>query len=245
VAQTSSAAEAADRTRRHRLAHNSQAGAEAEVQRRRPRHSPQSGGKLIALQIKTGASYFRKLGDDYVFYGEDRHREYWTNHSLPVFLILHNPESGLTLWQRIERHLIEEGAGGRWAIVIPPHQTLDEDQEHFIAAGIASDISSLRRVRLAIDLPLIRRLQDVSKFESARGIKSIIEIAKALLVHESDEFDSCKNLLGCKNGVLHLPTLELRQNTDEIVTRRIGTVYDPMAMCAEFSAFLQSIFKSE
>ena len=58
------------------------------------------GGKLIALQIKSGASYFRKRGDDYVFHGEERHREYWINHSLPVFLILHNPDTIVTLWQR-------------------------------------------------------------------------------------------------------------------------------------------------
>jgi hypothetical protein len=50
-------------------------------------------GKLIALQIKTGASYFRPKGDDFVFYGELRHLEYWTRHSLPMFLVLHDPSS--------------------------------------------------------------------------------------------------------------------------------------------------------
>ena len=68
------------------------------------------GGKLIALQIKTGASYFRKKGGEYVYYGEERHREYWINHSLPVFLIIHNPETNLTLWQRVE--LNRPGIGG-------------------------------------------------------------------------------------------------------------------------------------
>jgi hypothetical protein len=53
-------------------------------------------GKLIALQIKTGASYFRPKGENFVFYGELRHLEYWTRHSLPVFLVLHDPEKKLT-----------------------------------------------------------------------------------------------------------------------------------------------------
>ena len=114
-----------------------------------------AGGKLIALQIKTGASYFRKKGENFVFYGEARHRDYWTNHSLPVFLILHNPDTGITLWQRIERHLIIEGKEGNWSIEIPSKQTLDAKNEQFIAAGIASDASSLRRARLALDLPLL------------------------------------------------------------------------------------------
>lgn len=36
-------------------------------------------GKLVALQIKSGASYFeRKKGDDYVFTGELKHLDYWT-----------------------------------------------------------------------------------------------------------------------------------------------------------------------
>jgi len=72
-------------------------------------------------------------------------------------LILHNPDTGVTLWQRIERHLIEEGKDGRWAITIPADQTLDEKHERFIAAGIASDLPSLRRARLALDLPLIKQ----------------------------------------------------------------------------------------
>lgn len=122
-----------------------------------------AGGKLIALQIKTGASYFRERRGGFVFYGEERHRDYWVNHSLPVFLILHNPVSGLTLWQRIERHLIEEGDNGRWAIGIPANQTLDEANERFIAAGVASDLASLKRSRLLLDLPRIEEFAEHGK----------------------------------------------------------------------------------
>lgn len=115
------------------------------------------GGKLIALQIKSGTSYFRKRGNDFVYYGEERHREYWTNHSLPVFVILHDPDSKLTLWQKVESHLIEEGKDGRWSITIPANQTLDKKNEQFIARRIASDLPSIKRHRLTLDLPLIQR----------------------------------------------------------------------------------------
>lgn len=117
-------------------------------------------GKLVALQIKTGRSWFRKRGDDYVFYGEPRHRHYWTNHSLPVFIVLHDPESDLTLWQKVELHLLEEGKDGRWAILIPANQTLDSKHEEYILRGVAADHSSVRRYRLAIDLPLIRQFAE-------------------------------------------------------------------------------------
>jgi len=123
------------------------------------RSSDGSGlGKLIALQIKTGASYFRKRGDDYVYYGDAKHLDYWTNHSLPVLLVIHDPDTGLTLWQWVARHLAEETGDGRWTMAIPASQTLDEKTAHLIARGVASDLASLRRARLALDLEHIRTL---------------------------------------------------------------------------------------
>jgi len=131
-------------------------GIDAQAEKLNP--DGKAGGKLIALQIKTGTSYFRERGDNYVYYGDERHLDYWTNHSLPVFLILHDPETGLTLWQRIERHRVEEGKNGGWSIEIPRSQILDATNEPFLAAGIASDLPSLRRARLTLDLPLIQQL---------------------------------------------------------------------------------------
>lgn len=58
-------------------------------------------GRLLALQIKSGKSFFRKRGDNYVYYGEERHLRSWRGHSLPVIIVLHHPETGLTLWQRV------------------------------------------------------------------------------------------------------------------------------------------------
>lgn len=118
------------------------------------------GGRLIGLQIKSGPSYFKTRGDDYVYYGEERHRTYWTNHSLPVFIIIHEPESGLTLWQKVEEHLITEGTNGRWSITIPASQTLDAANEPYIVKGIASDLSSLLRHKLTLDLPIIRQFSE-------------------------------------------------------------------------------------
>lgn len=120
----------------------------------------QGTGRLIALQVKTGKSWFRRRGSDYVYYGEERHRAYWTNHSLPVFIVIHDPKDDVTLWQRVERHLIEEGENGRWSIGIPAGNTLDEQHEHFILAGIAPDEGSVRRHRLALDIPLITRFAE-------------------------------------------------------------------------------------
>ena len=59
-------------------------------------------GRLLALQIKSGKSYFKhEKKDHYVHYGKRKHLWYWQNNSLPVVLVLHNPETGKTLWERI------------------------------------------------------------------------------------------------------------------------------------------------
>lgn len=112
-------------------------------------------GRLLALQIKSGASYFRKRGENYVYYGEDGHLRYWQSHSLPVAIILHNPETGLTLWQRVEEEAIEYGRSGRWSIDIPRSQVLNADAAEALKKGV-SDITASRKLRLTLDLPMMR-----------------------------------------------------------------------------------------
>jgi len=115
-------------------------------------------GQLVALQIKSGKSYFQKRGENFVFRGEQRHLDYWLNHALPVFIILYNPETDLAVWQRVERNLVLEQDDGRWSIEIPPDQVLDEGADHYFRDAISKDPASVRRLRLSLDLPLIREI---------------------------------------------------------------------------------------
>ena len=123
-----------------------------------PKEDDKPTGELIAIQIKTGKSYFRRRGTNFVFHGVQRHLDYWLNHSLPVFIILHNPESDLTIWQRVERHLITIHKSDKWSIDIPSNQVLDPHAAEYIRCGISSDPAPVRRLRLALDLPLIREI---------------------------------------------------------------------------------------
>lgn len=54
-------------------------------------------GKLIGVQIKTGKGNFKESKDAYTYYGNDVHLDYWSNHSLPVILVAHIPETKETL----------------------------------------------------------------------------------------------------------------------------------------------------
>ena len=56
-----------------------------------------ASGELIAVQIKSGSSYANKKNrnGDIVYYIEDKHYKYWLNHSLPVIIVIYDPESGI------------------------------------------------------------------------------------------------------------------------------------------------------
>src|SRR5262245_52993070 len=120
-------------------------------------------GRLFALQIKTGPSYFKKKGDNFVFYGEKRHLEYWSNHSLPVYLILHNPESGLTLWNRVIAAECEV-KGDKWSIVIPAANVLKADSKLFFEAGFSDDNDGSRRLRFWLDRETMTMIGDQPAF---------------------------------------------------------------------------------
>ena len=82
-------------------------------------------GKLIALQIKTGTSWFQEFTPQgYVFRGDNEHLEYWIEHSLPVLIILHNPETHISYWQAIKtENVIPTGKG--WKIIVPEIQRIN------------------------------------------------------------------------------------------------------------------------
>lgn len=114
-------------------------------------------GKLIALQIKSGTSYFKKRGADFVYYGKERHLEYWTTHSLPVFLILHNPETDVILWQKIEKRLVKNHKKGRWSITVPASNVLNKASAPYLKVGISSDPEAKRRFAFSVDAALMRK----------------------------------------------------------------------------------------
>jgi hypothetical protein len=121
-------------------------------------HDGKPTGKLIALQIKSGPSYMRKQGENYIYYADKKHFDYWVNHSLPCYIILHNPEGGLTLWQKLEQRFASETEKG-WAIVIPASNVLNGAAKEYFARELASDPEAIRRFNMAFDLDLMKKLE--------------------------------------------------------------------------------------
>ncbi len=85
----------------------------------------QASGKLIALQIKSGASWFKETTKDgYVFRGEMEHLEYWLNHSLPVVIVLCDIDNNIAYWQSITKHTISY-TGKAWKVIVPFQQEVN------------------------------------------------------------------------------------------------------------------------
>ncbi|MER8746598.1 DUF4365 domain-containing protein [Mesorhizobium sp. M1004] len=132
-------------------------GIDAEVEQADFGHP---NGKILKLQIKSGASYFReKKGGNYIFRGESRLLRYWLNHNVPVFVILHNPETGLIIWQKVDANRRQETKKG-WAMDIPEANTLDESAKWNFENSVTSDPEAILRLIFSLDAKLMRNFID-------------------------------------------------------------------------------------
>lgn len=70
--------------------------------------------QLLALQIKSGESYFSEDKPDYVVFRgiSARQYNYWTSNPLPCILVLYNPADEMCIWQKLTTSTIEKTQGG-------------------------------------------------------------------------------------------------------------------------------------
>lgn len=122
-------------------------GIDAEVEVLTEDHG-RATGQIIKLQVKTGPSYLRPRGDDYVYYSQNmRHLEYWTHLSrwLPVVLIFHDHTTGALLWRKFEANEVEPTGAG-WQIDVPATNILNVDAKINFEQIIAAKEAEIQRV---------------------------------------------------------------------------------------------------
>lgn len=76
-------------------------------------------GQSLAVQIKTGSSYF-KISDhtSITYYGETKHLNYYANISHPIILFVHDEDEQKTYWVQFKLEKTEKARSG-WKIEIP------------------------------------------------------------------------------------------------------------------------------
>jgi len=59
-------------------------------------------GKSIGVQIKTGSSYFENQSNSgWIFYGENKHLNYYLNNHIPIIIVLVNPDTLQAYWNEV------------------------------------------------------------------------------------------------------------------------------------------------
>ena len=96
-------------------------------------------GRLIAVQIKSGASYFANEVDaGFWHYVSDRHRELWINHSLPVIVVLCKVDTNECFYEIVTDETCIR-AGNRWKLLVPKDKILTSESASDLIA-LASPI---------------------------------------------------------------------------------------------------------
>jgi len=78
----------------------------------------ESSGKtkqLLALQIKSGASWFKEEKEGCIIFRDinERQYNYWTMNPLPCIVVLYNHDKDMCIWQKLTDKTIEKTKGGK------------------------------------------------------------------------------------------------------------------------------------
>ena len=111
-------------------------------------------GKLLAIQIKGGLSWFKEPGPGgWWFRPNADHVRYWTNHSLPVMVVLYHPESERCYWQLVNDDTLTGTATGGWKLLVPEAQVLDGTARRHLGEAAEGDPYELRLRELRLAKP--------------------------------------------------------------------------------------------
>lgn len=85
-------------------------------------------GRMLGMQVKTGKSYVKINSNNTITYlGKIEHLNYWINHSLPVLLILCDPDEKVCYWKQIVKEHVKM-TEKCWTIEIDTNNKLTEDK---------------------------------------------------------------------------------------------------------------------
>ena len=115
-------------------------------------------GKLIAAQIKSGPSHFRRTTGGWWFYPKANHLEYWLDHSLPVIVVFYDPETKKSYWESVNpTKLLPTSKGGK-KLFIPEFKELSQTSKNELAGLAEGSPYELRIRQLRLALPWMKLL---------------------------------------------------------------------------------------
>lgn len=117
-------------------------------------------GRLIALQIKSGSSYFsRATTGGWWFTPEQSHINYWLAHSLPVVVVLVNPSNGTCYWESVTPQKLVRTSTGPRKLRVPENQQLSSASRRALEELAQGDPYEVRWRELLLAKPWMDRIQ--------------------------------------------------------------------------------------
>lgn len=99
-------------------------------------------GRILAVQVKSGESYFTNDHQDaWHYYPDAKHRIYWERFPAPVLLCLHHTIEGKTFWVDARQWLRSPSTSGQCYIAVPKNQVLEDTQieDLFATTGVGKE----------------------------------------------------------------------------------------------------------
>ncbi len=89
--------------------------------------SGQVTGKSIAIQVKTGTSFFEEANEiGFVFRGDIKHLNYYMNLQIPILIVIVDDAGKMAYWEVFKKEKVIR-AGENWKMTIPLKNTLSAD----------------------------------------------------------------------------------------------------------------------
>ena len=115
-------------------------------------------GRLLALQVKSGESWFRKsTPEGLVFRPKGKHVKYWLGHSLPVAVVLVDVKEKVAHWQLVTRDTVTSTGKG-WKMTIPTTNTFSMPAASALLTASEGDAYTLKLRQLQLARPWMEHL---------------------------------------------------------------------------------------
>jgi hypothetical protein len=113
-----------------------------------------TSGNLIAVQIKSGRSYFTRSDEiGFLYYGKPEHLEYWSAYAIPVVIVLYDPSAQEAYWQAVTDEGVTRTERG-WHITIPVTQRFDFSATSPLVDVADKRFDALAKTRKIVQAPL-------------------------------------------------------------------------------------------
>lgn len=198
-------------------------------------------GQLIAVQIKSGKSYFGTSASDqagWVFRAGKRLLDYWLDHALPVVVVLYDPRSQAAFWQHVIADHVEL-AGTEFRMTIPAAHRLDGSAAAKLRAISTRPPHTVKyqllvqlRETLGADHPetleaaddLVDALIDLGAMQAARDIgeDTFTRRTRAFGADHPDTLDTANKLVVVLAGLDDEARLALADDTFSRTRRLLG-----------------------